>query len=86
MSIGECCIERAAKQAHRELAAALLDERAAGPGAHAALALLAEFLSTTDFARLRSETPELAGGTCFHVCLQRDREGTVRWRVLESSL
>ena len=85
LSIGEFCIETAAKRAHRELAAALLDGRASQPGAHAALDLLVTFLSTTDFAVLRSETPALAGGTRVRVRLHRGRAGVVRPRVLASS-
>ena len=84
ISLGDACIQTAAKRAHRRLSAALLEDRGGGEPVGAALETLASFLSTTDFASLRAEHPELAGGTPGRVRLWRDAGGAVRWEVERS--
>ncbi|MCK9460726.1 MAG: hypothetical protein M0R80_13895 [Proteobacteria bacterium] len=84
LTLGDACIQTAAKRAHRRLSAALLEDRAGGEPVGAALETLARFLSTTDFASLRAEHAELAGGTPGRVRLWRDRGGAVRWEVERS--
>jgi len=82
LKLDESCIQTAAKRAHREVTAVLLDGRAAAT-THGSLAdTLARFLSTADFAALRAEHPELAGGTRCRVRLSRTENGGVRWAVV----
>jgi hypothetical protein len=83
LSLADCCVQTAAKRAHRELTAALLDGRASESGVCAAVDLLRDFLSSTDFAVLRSETPALAVSNAL-VHLHRDQEGAVRWAVVDA--
>jgi len=82
LAVGEFCIETAARRAHREVTEALL----AGRGEDAALGILAEtlerFLTTTRFSALRTEHPELAGGTRCRVRLHREGDGGVRWELV----
>lgn len=83
LTVGECCIQTAAKRAHREVTVALLD----GSDATATLGPLADmlerFLTTTDFSALRAEHPELAGGSPFRVRLERCEDESVGWKVVE---
>ena len=84
LTLGGSCIQTAAKRAHRDLSSALFEGRAAGSAVEAALETLSWFLSTTDFALLRAEHPELAGAVPCRVRLWRDGEGVVRWEVERS--
>jgi hypothetical protein len=84
LALGDACIQTAAKRAHRELAAALLEGRAAASEAGAALETLARFLAATDFAALRAEHPELAGGIACRVRLLASADGAVRWELERS--
>lgn len=81
LALDGACIQTAAKRAHRELSSALLEGRAAGSAAEAALETLARFLSTTDFALLRARHPELAGGGACRVRLRAFDDGTVCWEL-----
>jgi hypothetical protein len=71
------CIETAAKQKRRRIVSSLLelDESTArfrrlGDD----LELLTSFLETSDFRKLRSDRPELSGGSNIHVELTRDED------------
>jgi len=64
LTVGEHCIQTTARRAHREATAALLEDSAAGSATLGPVTdLLKHFLHTTDFAALRTEHPELAGGS-----------------------
>lgn len=83
LSLDGACIQTAARRAHRELAAALIEGRAAGPEAEASLETLTEFIAATDFAALRAKHPELAGGAPCRVVLRRGGDGRVGWEEAE---
>lgn len=83
LTLGEACLQTTAKQAHHELTLALIEGRAAGPALEALVDTLAKFLTTTDFAGLRAEHPELAGGSRCRVRLCQCEEGVVRWEVVQ---
>jgi hypothetical protein len=84
LALGEACVQTAAKQAHRELVLAFLEERATGQTLEALVDMLERFLNSTDFASLRAEHPELAGNAPCRVRLYRCEDGIVRWEVLQS--
>ena len=81
-------MQTAARRAHRALTDALIDDclkpcAAEGGGlerAEAELALLAEFLETHDFKRLRADHPELAGGHPVTLVITRAPDGRVIFR------
>jgi tRNA-Thr(GGU) m(6)t(6)A37 methyltransferase TsaA len=81
LSLGDRCVQTAAKDAHRGLAATLLDGDGPGAGAASAVDLLAGFLAGTDFATLRAAHPELDGSVRCRVRLFCDEGGEVRWEV-----
>ena len=71
------CIEAAAKQERRRIVAALLEvdessERFGRLGNE--LELLTSFLENSDFRRIRSDRPELAGGSDIFVELTRGED------------
>jgi hypothetical protein len=82
LTLEDACIETTARRAYRELTAALLDGHASAATVEATAETLAAFLASTDFAVLRAEHPELAGGTRCHVRLRREGD-TVRWELVE---
>ena len=82
--LGKSCIETAAKRARRELVAACLESSESGACIGEPIELLGHFLETTDFGRLRTEHPELAGGIECYVELYRRKDGTVRWELTRS--
>jgi hypothetical protein len=84
LTVGESCIQTAAKRAHREVTAALLEGRAKATALGALADMLERFLGTTDFSALRTEHPELAGGTPCRVRLRRRENGSVGWSVVDS--
>ncbi|MGB8412146.1 MAG: hypothetical protein WCE23_04910 [Candidatus Binatus sp.] len=84
LTLGEACVQMTAKRAHRELTLALIEGRAAGAAPEVLVDTLERFLSTTDFAGLRAEHPELAGGSGCRVRLYRHADGIVRWEVVGS--
>ncbi|MFZ0887974.1 MAG: hypothetical protein WA005_05940 [Candidatus Binataceae bacterium] len=84
LTLGEACLQTTAKRAHRELTLALIEGRAAEPALEVLVDTLERFLSTTDFAALRAEHPELAGGSDCRVRLYRHGDGVVRWEVVQS--
>jgi tRNA-Thr(GGU) m(6)t(6)A37 methyltransferase TsaA len=75
------CVQTAARNAHRELAAALLAAEGAARGSDAAVDLLAAFLAGTDFAALRAGYPGLDGSARCRVRLFRDGNGEARWAL-----
>jgi hypothetical protein len=83
LTVGESCIQTATRQAHRELTVILLEENAAGAALGPVADMLERFLATTNFAALRAEHPELAGGHRCRVRLYRGEDGGVRWEVVE---
>lgn len=83
LTVGECCIQTAAKRAHREVTAALLEGRAATDTLGALADTLERFLGATDFSALRADHPELAGGSPRQVRLRRREDGSVGWSVVE---
>lgn len=82
LHLEETCIQTTAKKAHRELVTLCIEQGETDAGIEAAVELLCDFLQTTDFARVRSEHPELAGGTACSVRLIRGGEGKVDWEVV----
>jgi hypothetical protein len=71
------CIETAAKRERRRVVSELLDlEESSEQFSRLAddLELVTEFLENSDFRKLRSERPELAGGCDVHVELTRDAD------------
>jgi hypothetical protein len=71
------CIEAAAKQERRRVVSALLEvdestERFRQLGDD--LELITSFLENSDFRRMRSDRPELAGGSDIFVELTRDED------------
>jgi hypothetical protein len=82
LRLGDGCVETTARRAHHELAAALLEERAAGPAMEAMVDLLAGFLGATDFPALRAAHRELSGGVECRVRLHRRGDGLVRWEIV----
>ena len=81
LDLSEHCIETAAKTAHRHLANELLEKDEGDVDTEEKLAILERFLKTTDFARIRSESPELAGGSQLLVRLSRSDCGEVTWWI-----
>lgn len=81
LAIGEQCIQTAAKQAHRELVAALLEEGAL-PAGSGFITILEQFLNETDFPLLRARHLELAGGRRCLVRLLRRDDGRVGWEMV----
>jgi len=80
LRLGDACIEASAKRARRELADSLLAGQEPSVALEALVELLDQFLTTTDFRRLRGDHPELAGGTPCHVRIYRVPDGGVRWQ------
>jgi hypothetical protein len=79
------CVQTAARDAHRELVAALLGADEASRGSAAAVDLLAAFLAGTDFAALRAAHPELNGSVRGRVRIFPGAGGAVRWEPAGSS-
>ena len=78
----EACIQTTARQAHREITERLLAESSPDDALAESVELLQRFLVSTNFARLRTEHPELAGGTPCRVRLSRCADGTVQWEMV----
>jgi len=83
LSLEDACIQTMAKRAHREIAHALLSGDASVDGMEVYINLLERFLSTTNFTRLRSLHPELAGGTPCSVRLYPGEGDSVQWEVIK---
>jgi hypothetical protein len=84
LSLGEVCIQTAAKRAHRALVTAILDGRSEDSNEARAVETLEHFLTATDFASLRSGHPSLAGGVTCRVRVGGGRDGAVRWEIVRS--
>lgn len=80
LDLTRCCIETAARQAHRAAVTAALELEEADPALEARLALLQELLEQQDFRALRACWPELCGGRPVEVIVYRSGAG-VAWRV-----
>ncbi len=78
----EACIQTTARRAHREITEKLISELSPDEALKVSVDLLERFLVSTDFARLRTEHPELAGGTPCRVRLSCGEYGSVRWEVV----
>jgi hypothetical protein len=84
LDIGERCIMTTAREAHRALFEALLEDRVSGARWEKALDTLADFLNTADFATIRAAHPELSRiGRC-RVRVYRGKDGAVRWEKASS--
>jgi hypothetical protein len=81
LKLEDACIETTARRARREIIAVLLGGRASEAAEEAAAETLAAFLTTTNFAALRAQHPELARGNPCRVRLHRDVEG-VQWEIV----
>jgi hypothetical protein len=79
------CVQTTAERAHRELTDTLLENAGPAPEQALALPLLEEFLTTSDFRRLRSEHPALAGTSPCRVRLSRSEDGAISWLLLDLS-
>ena len=84
LSLGEVCIQMAAKRAHRALVTAILEGRSEDPNEARAVETLERFLTGTDFASLRSGHPSLAGGVTCRVRVGGSRDGAVRWEIVRN--
>ena len=80
--LDKACIQSTAKHAHRELTMAIFERRTTDSATEALVDLLERFLSTTDFAALRAEHPELAGQSGCRVRLFWCTGDDVRWEVV----
>ncbi|RLB64594.1 MAG: tRNA (N6-threonylcarbamoyladenosine(37)-N6)-methyltransferase TrmO [Deltaproteobacteria bacterium] len=85
LRLQDVCVQTAAKGVRDELVARCLDGADADLSVAGSIELLGRFLETTDFRKLRSEHPELAGGTRCEVQLHRCEDGTVTWEICGSS-
>lgn len=74
------CIESAARHAYRILTSQLFTE---GIQHTNAIKILEDFLTSENFAKLRTSYPKLAGGVSCAVRLWRDQNGRVRWECVE---
>jgi len=75
LDLSKHCIERAARRAYQELLNDILNSSEKRTDQEDALSLLKAFLEETDFPKLRSDHPELAGGVKLMVSLKRTAEG-----------
>jgi hypothetical protein len=81
LELDEHCIETTARHAHRRLVDVLLEDTGTGGDKRRAVELLREFLEQEDFAKIRSDHPDLAGGRRRTVRVYRGPDGRVRWSV-----
>lgn len=79
LQLGPVCIETAARQAWRRIVEKLTAGKDMTSMRQASL--LREFIEATDFARMRSEHQELAGGLRCQVRLHWAPDGGVRWEL-----
>ena len=79
LQIGPICIETAARQTWRRIVEKLTAGKDMTSMRQASL--LREFIEATDFARMRSEHQELAGGLRCQVRLHWAPDGGVRWEL-----
>ena len=79
LQIGPICIETAARQAWRRIVEKLTTRHDMRSMLEATL--LREFIEATDFARMRSEHQELAGGLRCQIRLYWAPDGGVRWEL-----
>jgi hypothetical protein len=83
LTVGKGCIQTAAKRVHREISVALLEGRATTATLGVYADTLERFLSTTDFSVLRTNHPDLAGGTECRVKFWQREDGGVDWEVMK---
>jgi hypothetical protein len=82
LTIDEACIQTTAKRARQQLVDELLADKVTGDNVDKAVELLARFLETADFGRLRANHPELCAGAQSHVKLSVSADTVVRWEVV----
>ncbi len=82
LDLSRHCIETAAVHAYRSLVDAFVGHSGRDPNMEEKLVLVHAFLQTSDFAKLRAEHPELAGGSAIRIRLQRSNSGGVTWNVV----
>jgi hypothetical protein len=79
LTLTEGCLQTTLRQAHRDLARVLLEDRGVGLRLEVYVDLLAALLTTERFAAIRTAHPDLASGTGVRVRVFRDERGAVRW-------
>lgn len=89
LDLSTCCIETAAKRAHRQMVDFLANAHESQSQdqleeTKKQIELVLEFLETTDFAKLRSCQPELAGSSSVCVRLYRSETGKIVWDIEEN--
>jgi hypothetical protein len=82
LDLTEHCIETAARHAHRQVTDLLMKSDSADTILEAKLVILNDLLQAENFAQLRTDHPELAGGSPIRVALQRAPSRRVSWRVV----
>lgn len=83
LDLSRHCVEAAAREEHRRLAAALMEEQEASRQEDLArrVELLHAFLSATDFRALRASDGRLAGGRPAVVVVRREGAAEPGWRL-----
>jgi len=82
LTIDEGCIQTTAKRVRQQLVDELLADTVAGDNVDKAVEVLARFLETADFGRLRANHPELCAGAQSRVKLTVSADAAVRWEVI----
>jgi hypothetical protein len=82
LTIDEACIQTTAKRERQQLVEALLADQVAGDDVNKAVELLARFLETADFGRLRANHSKLCVGAQSRVKLSISADAAVRWEVV----
>lgn len=83
LRLEDFCIQNTAKRARERLVAVCLDADEPSPETERSLEMLALFLANTDFAELRTQYPQLAGGSVCAVRLHMNETGDVSWNFVD---
>ena len=75
LDLSKHCVETAARSEHRRLTKAAIEQTEGTEDLAGPLELLHAFLTGTDFQRLRTEDPRLAGGQALQVVLRGAPDG-----------
>jgi len=75
LDLSEHCVETAARSEHRRLTRKAIEQTEDAEDLAGPLDLLHAFLTGTDFQRVRTEDPRLAGGQNLQVVLRRGDDG-----------
>ena len=82
LNLQDACIQTTARRAQREITRRLLSDKPSDNTLDTFFDLLQHFLAATDFARLRTDHPELIGHPPCRVRLFRGGDESVRWEVI----